>query len=160
MFTGQVSLTHFLHIGAFLGASKRPLYEQTKSFRYPEKSQNSVYRVQNAPTLCINLHLVPNLDILGHLMAFSGAIRLILGQLESLKGLVLLIKWLFGSPRRNPMRQKWASDANLVNISLLDQYVVFGNKSAAIQDFQRGKKCHTGIKQTHAGPPQTPPHTL
>ena len=43
MFTGQVSLTHFLHIGVFLGASKRPLYEQTKSFRYPEKSQNSVY---------------------------------------------------------------------------------------------------------------------
>ena len=160
MFTGQVSLTYFLHIGVFLGASKRPLYEQTKSFRYPEKSQNSVYRVQNAPTLCIYLHLVPNLDILGNLMAFSGALRLILGQLGSLKGLILLMKWLSGSPRRAPMGQKWASNANLVNIGQLDQYVVFGTKSGAVQDFQSGKKYHTGVKQTHAGPPKNPPDPL
>ena len=102
------------------------------------------------------VHLVPNLDILGHLMAFSGALGVILGQLGARKGFVLLIKWLFGGPRRVPMGHKWASDGNLVNIGQLDHYVVFGTKSGAIHDFQTGKKCHTGVKETPSGPPQTP----
>ena len=54
------------------------------------------------------------------------------------------------------MGQKWASDGNLVNIGQLDHYVVFGTKSGAVQDFQKGKKCHTGVKETLSGPPQTP----
>ena len=73
------------------------------------------------------------------------------------KEFVLLIKWLFGGSRRVPMGQKWASDGNLVNIGQLDHYVVFGNKSGAVHDFQKGKKCHTGVKETPSRPPQTPP---
>ena len=55
------------------------------------------------------VHLVPKLDILGHLMAFSGALGVVLGQLGARKGFVLLIKWLFGGPRRVPMGHEWAS---------------------------------------------------
>ena len=102
------------------------------------------------------VHLVPNLDILGHLMAFSGALGVILGQSLARKGFVLLIKRLFGGPRRVPKGHKWASDGNQVNIGQLDHYVVFGTKSGAVQDFQSGKKYHTGVKQTHAGPPKNP----
>ena len=46
-------------------------------------------------------HLVPKLATLGHLVTFSGAKRLILGQLGALKGFVLLI-W---DPLEGP---KWA----------------------------------------------------
>ena len=102
------------------------------------------------------VHLVPNLDILGHLMAFSGALGVILGQSLARKEFVLLMKWLFGGPRRVPMGQKWASDGNLVNIGQLDHIVVFGTKSGAIHDFRKDKKCHTGVKETPSGPPQTP----
>ena len=55
--------------------------------------------------------------------------------------------------------QKWASVAHPVNIGHLDHYVVFGIKSGVVQDFQRGKKCPGGFKQTPLDPlkhPQTP----
>ena len=42
-----------------------------------------------------------------------------------------------GEPQRV---QKWVSDAYPVNMGQLDQYVVFGTKSGAIQDFRTGKK--------------------
>ena len=35
-----------------------------------------------------------------------------------------------------------------VNMGQLDHNVVFGTKSGAVQDFQRGKKCSIGVKQT------------
>ena len=46
-----------------------------------------------------------------------------------------------------------------VNMSQLDHLVVFGTKSVPVQDFQRGKKCLRGFKQTPLDPlkhPQTP----
>ena len=135
MCTVQVSLTHFWHFRALLGAPKMPLFDQLKSFWYPKKSKNSVYRVQNAPTKCINLHLVPKLDILGHLMAFSGALGVILGQLGARKGFVLLINGCLGAPEGFQWAKKWASDGNLVNIGQLDHCVVFGTKSGAIHAF-------------------------
>ena len=58
---------------------------------------------------------------------------------------------------------KWVSDAYLVIMGQLDHHVVFGTKSGAIQDFQRGKKCPVGVKQTPLGPPRppkTPPNPL
>ena len=70
----------------------------------------------------------------------------------------MLIEWPFESPTRAPIGQKWASDAYPVNISQLDQYVVFGTKSSAVQDFQGNKKCPKGLKQTPSGPPQTLPN--
>ena len=57
---------------------------------------------------------------------------------------------LFWSPNRGPNGSKWTSDAYSVNMGQLDHYVVFGTKSGAIQDIQRGKKCPKGIKQTTA----------
>ena len=54
------------------------------------------------------------------------------------------------------MAQKRVSDAFLVNIGQLDHYVVFGTKSGGIQDFQRGKMCPIGVKQTPPDPPKTP----
>ena len=42
-------------------------------------------------------------------------------------------------PIEGPQKvQKWASDAYPVNIGQFDHYVVFGTKSGAEQDFQRG----------------------
>ena len=52
------------------------------------------------------------------------------------------------------MVQKLVSDAFLVNIGQLDHYVVFGTKSGVIQDFQRGKMCPIGVKQTPSDPPR------
>ena len=54
------------------------------------------------------------------------------------------------------MAQKRVSDAFLVNIGQLDHYVVFGTKSGGIQDFQRGKMCPIGVKQTPQTPPEPP----
>ena len=62
-----------------------------------------------------------------------------------------------GAPRRAPKVLKLVSDAYLVNIDQLDHFLVLGTKSSALQDFQRGKKCPIGIKQTPfdlPGPPQ------
>ena len=57
-----------------------------------------------------------------------------------------------------PIGQKWVSDAYPVHIFQLDHYVVFGTKSYAVIDFQRGKKCPIGVKQTPSGAPQTSPN--
>ena len=56
-----------------------------------------------------------------------------------------------GEPQRV---QQWVSDAYPVNMGQLDQYVVFGTKSGAIQDFRTGKKCPTKVKQTPLHPPK------
>ena len=55
---------------------------------------------------------------------------------------------LLGVPRGGLKVQKGVSGASSVNIGQLDHYVVFGTKSGAVQDFQRGKKCSIGVKQT------------
>ena len=58
---------------------------------------------------------------------------------------------------------KWVSDAYLPDMGQLDHHVVFGTKSGAIQDFQRGKKHPIGVKQTPLDPPKppkTPTNTL
>ena len=44
--------------------------------------------------------------------------------------------------------QKRVSGAFPVNIGQLDHNVVFGTKSGAVKDFQRGKKCPLGVKWT------------
>ena len=57
--------------------------------------------------------------------------------------------------------QKRVSDTDLVNIGQLDHYVVFGTKFGPVQDFQRGKKCPLGVKQTLLDPlyaPLRPPN--
>ena len=55
-----------------------------------------------------------------------------------------------------PTGQKLASDFYPVNIGQLDHYAVFGTKSGAVEDFQRGKKCPTGVNQTPSRPPDPP----
>ena len=55
-----------------------------------------------------------------------------------------------------PIGQKWVSDSYPVQIFQLDHYVVFETKSGAVFDFQRGKKCPIGVKQTPSGALQTP----
>ena len=60
---------------------------------------------------------------------------------------------LWESPGGAQKFQKWVSDAYSVHIGQVDHYVVFGTKSGAVQDIQRGKKCPIGIKQTTADPP-------
>ena len=52
------------------------------------------------------------------------------------------------SPGGGPKVYKWVTDALPVLIGQLDPYVVFGTKFGAAQDFQRGKKCSIGVKQT------------
>ena len=47
---------------------------------------------------------------------------------------------LLGTLRGTPKVWKWVSDAYPTNMGQLDHHVVFGTKSGAIQDFQRGKK--------------------
>ena len=47
MFTREASLTNFSAIGVLLGASKRPFYEQLKSFMKSKNSKHSKYKVQN-----------------------------------------------------------------------------------------------------------------
>ena len=58
------------------------------------------------------------------------------------------------------MGQKWVSDAYLVHIGQLDNYEVFGTKSGAMQEFQRGKKRLRGVNQTPSGPPRPPLNPL
>ena len=43
------------------------------------------------------------------------------------------------------MAQKLASDTYLIMLGQLDQYVVFGTKSSAMQEFQRGKGALFGV---------------
>ena len=56
----------------------------------------------------------------------------------SLKDLICSKNGLLRAARRAPKVQKWAGDAYPVNIGQFDHYVVFGTKSGAEQDFQRG----------------------
>ena len=61
------------------------------------------------------------------------------GQLGASNRLDLLINGLLGAPRRAPKVLKWVSDPYLVYIGQLDHFMVFGSKSTALKDFQRGK---------------------
>ena len=85
-----------------------------------------------------------------HFRGQKARFRTILG----LKTTCLLMKWPFGTPRGAPKVQKWASDTYFVNIGQLEHYVMFGTKLGAVQDFQRGKKCPIGVKQTPKDPPR------
>ena len=67
------------------------------------------------------------------------------------RGFICSYIGLLGVPRGGLKVRKGASGASSVNIGQLDHYVVFGTKSGAIQDFQRGKKCPVGVKQTPLG---------
>ena len=76
-----------------------------------------------------------------------------------LKGFICSYNGPLGAPRRASKVWKWVGDAYPVNMGQLDHLVVFGTKSGAAQDFQRGKKCPRGFKQTPLHPlkhPQTP----
>ena len=100
--TGQCLLArHHWPISGLLvpywGLSKWSPFGTLKSLKIPYIESKRHFASGDHPQ-CIILHLVPSLDILGHLMTFSGAKRLISGQLGAPKGLVLLIKWLFWSP--------------------------------------------------------------
>ena len=70
----------------------------------------------------------------------------ILGPSRVPEGLDLLINGLLGAPRRAPKVLKWVSDTYLVKIGQLDHFMVFGPKSRALKDFQRGKTCSIGVK--------------
>ena len=63
-------------------------------------------------------------------------------------GLYLHTCWSFGDPGGLRKVRKWVTGAYSVNMGQLDHHVVFGTKSGALQDFQRGKKCPMGVKQT------------
>ena len=45
------------------------------------------------------------------------------------------------------LSKKWFKSASPVIVGHLDHYVVFGTKSGAEEDFQRGKKLLLGVKQ-------------
>ena len=68
--------------------------------------------------------------------------------LGSQKGFICSYIGLLEAPRRAPKVLKWVSDVYPVNIGQLNQYVVFGTKSGALKDLQRGEMCPLGIKQT------------
>ena len=55
------------------------------------------------------------------------------------KGFICSHNGLLGTPRRAPKDWKWVSDAYLAKMGQLDYHLVFGTKSGALQDFQRGK---------------------
>merc|ERR1712055_1003272 len=79
-----------------------------------------------------------------------------MGLLGPQKGFFCSYNGLLGTPRGTPKVWKWVSDAYPTNMGQLDHHVVFGTKSGAIQDFQRGKKCPIGVKQTPFDPPRPP----
>ena len=94
-----------------------------------------------------------------HFRGQKARFRTILG----LKTACLLMKWPFGIPRGAPKVQKWVSDTYCVNIGQFEHYVVFETKFGAVQDFQMGKHCPVGIKQTPLDPlipPKTPLYPL
>ena len=76
--------------------------------------------------------------------------------LGSQKGFICSYIGLLEAPRRAPKVLKWVSDVYPVNIGQLNHYVVFGTKYSALQDFQRGKTCPIGVKQTPLDPPKPP----
>ena len=61
-----------------------------------------------------------------------------------------------GAPMGAKKVQKRVSGASPVIIGQLDHNVVFGTKSGAIQDLQRGKKWPIGGKRTPPWPMLTP----
>ena len=66
-------------------------------------------------------------------MTFSEATRLGSG-LKPQKGYICSLNDLL----RAPKVQKWVRNAYPVNLGQLDHHVVFGTKSGAVKDFQRG----------------------
>ena len=104
-----------------------------------------------------------NMVTWGHLMTFSGAERPDTELVGASKGLFCSHNGFLGTFRGAPKDWKWVSDAYLAKMGQLDYHVVFGTKSGALQDFQRGKKHPTGVKQTPLDPPRppkTPPNPL
>ena len=84
--------------------------------------------------------------ILGHLMIFSGAKMQDLGLFGGQKA-CFAHRMAFWGPLEGSQRfKKCVSDAYSVMLGQLDHYVVFGTKSGAVQDFQRGKKCQIGVE--------------
>ena len=92
------------------------------------------------------VHSGPNPVTLGHLMTFSGAKRQDQEYLGPQKDFICSYNGPLGTLRGAAKVQKWVSDSHPVNIGQLDHYVVFGTKSGAVQDFQRGKKCQIGVE--------------
>ena len=62
--------------------------------------------------------------------------------------------------KKAPKVQKLFSVAYLVNMGQLDHFMVFVTKSSVLQDFQRGKTCPIGVKQTPFDPPGPPQNSL
>ena len=100
-------------------------------------------------------HFGLNLVTWGHLMTLLGAERPDTGLIGPQKGFICSYNGLLGTPRGTPKVWKWVSDAYPINMGQLDHHVVLGTKSGAIQDFQRGKMCPIGVKQTPLDPPKT-----
>ena len=82
------------------------------------------------------------------------------GQIQDLlgpqKAFICSYNGRLGTPWGAPKVWKWVSDAYPINMGQLDHHVVFGTTSGAIQDFQRGKKCHIGVEQTPLDSPRPP----
>ena len=85
-------------------------------------------------------HLGPSDDL------FRGRKARYMTLLKPQKGFICSYSGLLGIRRGTPKVWKWVSDAYPINMGQLDHHVVFGTKSGAIQDFQRGKKCPIGVK--------------
>ena len=80
-------------------------------------------------------------------MTFLGAKMPYSWLFEASKWLDLPTNGPLGDPGGALKVQKWVSDVYPVSIDQLDNYVVFGTKSDAEEDFQRRKKCLLGVKQ-------------
>ena len=127
MFTEEASLT------------KRPFYEQMKSFRKPINSKHSKY----SPKFCF-ICIVQNsvLSVVTNYMAYFLTFETKSGHFKPSDNLFRGQKAGFGTalgPKRAwfahlmgvlesleggpPMIQKWVSDASLVNIGQLDHYL-------------------------------------
>ena len=76
----------------------------------------------------------------------SDPIYGIFGASRMPKGLICSYIGLLEASRRAPKVLKWVSDTYLVKIGQLDHFMVFGPKSRALKDFQRGKTCSIGVK--------------
>ena len=158
-------MTPFWTFVAPLGAPERKLYVQIQPFQNTRKSQKSTYWVQNALYLKVTTqmdHSGSNLVHLGYLVSFSGVKRPDHEQLGLQNSLICSYMDLWEYPGGPKRSKKEVSCAFPVNIGQLDCYIVFGIKSGAVQDIQRGKKCPLGVKQTpldHRWPPLNPPKT-
>ena len=147
MLTGLALLAHFRTLGAPLGVPKAPLYEQIMPFCQSFEAQNGPKSGLLAPETSSDcpewLDLVQKA-----LFGWSPQVKCSSDPIFGILGLSWVQNGLFcsyniplGIPRGTTKRvQKWVSDAYPVNMGQLDQYVVFGTKSGAIQDFRTGKK--------------------